>query len=108
MARAVLFMWNPATGQTTTDVYETPTVEDPVRRAENIRRSCEDDFPGAVWAIGMDDEARDIMTSTRMREMGFEGYDHAAANGRPPLAQAREIDPALSATLGRLRGGIEL
>ncbi|AWY05358.1 hypothetical protein HOT42_gp07 [Microbacterium phage Metamorphoo] len=25
-----------------------------------------------------------------------------------PLPQARDIDPALSATLGRLRGGIEL
>ncbi|AXH70122.1 hypothetical protein HOT74_gp09 [Microbacterium phage KaiHaiDragon] len=108
MARAVLFMFNPATGRTSTDVWETPEVADPVRRAENVRRSCESDFPGAVWAIGMDEEARDIMATTRMREMGFEDYDHAAANGRPPLAQAREIDPALSATLGRLRGGIEL
>lgn len=74
MATAVLFMHDPKTGQTTTDVYATPDVENPVLRAENIKRSCEDDFPGAIWSIGMDDEARDIMAAHRMQQMGFTDY----------------------------------
>ena len=82
MATAVLFMWDPKTGNVTADSYSTPEVEDPVRRCENLKAACEDDFPGAIWSIGLDEEARDIMASTRMREMGFEDYDHAKANGR--------------------------
>ncbi|QGJ89417.1 hypothetical protein PBI_SMARTIES_12 [Microbacterium phage Smarties] len=53
------------------------------------------------------------------REEGHEGIHRSDSYGlwwyekAPPvevieLPQAREIDPALSATLGRLRGGIEL
>ena len=50
-----------------------------MRAAENLKRSIVDDLPGALWSIGLNEEARDIMTNTRMREMGFEGYDHAEA-----------------------------
>jgi hypothetical protein len=77
MAIAVLFMYNPKNGKTSTDVFETPTHPDPVRSAENLREACRDDFPGAIWSLGMDEEARIIMTNTRMREMGFADYDHA-------------------------------
>lgn len=82
MATAVLFMWDPKTQKTTSDVFTTPEYPDPVRQAELLKSACEDDFPGAIWSIGLDEEARDIMTNTRMREMGFEDYDHAKANGR--------------------------
>jgi len=82
MARAVLFMYNPETGKTTSDVFTTPEYPDPVRQAEALKASCVDDFPGALWGLGLDEEARDIMTNTRMREMGFEDYDHAEMSNR--------------------------
>lgn len=82
MATAVLFMWDPKTEKVTADSYSTPETADPVRRCERLKSACEDDFPGAIWSIGMDEDARDIMATTRMREMGFEDYDHAEAKSR--------------------------
>ena len=82
MAIAVLFKYAPDTGKTTTDVFQTPEHDDPVHTALALKKSCEDDFPGHIWAIGQDQDARDIMTNTRMHDMGFPDYDHAKAEGR--------------------------
>lgn len=77
-AKAVLFCYT-AEGRVFADEFTPPRFPDPVRAAENLKRSIVDDLPGALWSIGLNEEARDIMTNTRMREMGFEGYDHAEA-----------------------------
>ena len=78
MATTVLFMYNPENGRTSTDVFSTDDgYEDPFHTAQALKHSCEDDFPGAIWAIANDQEANDIMTNTRMHRMGFPDYDHA-------------------------------
>lgn len=71
MARAVLFMWDPTMNKTTTDVFETPEYADPFHTAQGLKESCEGDFPNAIWSIGIDEEAREIMKNARMRAMGF-------------------------------------
>ena len=95
MARAVLFMWNPRNGKTLTDVFSTPEHADPVAMAHALRDSCRDDFPGALWGVGADEEAIDIMATNRMRAMGFEDYDHATAQGhKPSVPSTKENDHA--------------
>lgn len=68
-ARAVLFSGDPDTGECSMDVFEG---DDPVRKAEGLRDSCAPDFPSRVWAIQMNEAAREQMGARRMREWGFE------------------------------------
>jgi hypothetical protein len=78
---AVLFTYT-AEGKSFTDAYSEADYADPQLQAERMRSAVGDDFPGAIFSIGMNERARDIMTNRRMADMGFENYDHAAANGR--------------------------
>lgn len=70
-ARAVLFMWNPQNGKTTTDIFEAPEYDDPFHQAQALMESCKEDFPGSIWSVGTNEEARKIMAATRMRWMGL-------------------------------------
>lgn len=79
---ATLSMYDPDSGAREVDVFEGKDHPDPQLAAERMRAAVGDDFPNAVWAIGVNEPARDIMTNRRMREMGFEDYDHAEAQGR--------------------------
>lgn len=74
-AKAVLFT-HTSDGQLFADAYEAPEYEDPQLMCERMQNAVGDDFPDAIFSIGMNEEARRIMTNRRMREMGFEDYDH--------------------------------
>ena len=75
VGKAVLFIYH-TNGKVNADEFlEVEGKSDPYHRALGLWESCCDDFPGAIHAIGMNDRARDLMTNTRMAEMGFEGYD---------------------------------
>ena len=81
-AVAVLFTYT-TDGQTFTDAYrEEDGIPDPQLMCERMQAAVGDDFPGALFAVALNERARDIMTNRRMREMGFSDYDHAAINGR--------------------------
>ena len=81
IGKAVLFIHH-TNGKVNADEFlEVEGKSDPYHRALGLWESCCDDFPGAIHAIGMNDRARDLMTNTRMAEMGFEGYD---ATDQPP------------------------
>lgn len=75
-AVAVLTVTHP-NGTTNTDVF-TDADEwadvDPFHRAEALKSACEDDFPDSIFAIGMNEKARALMTVANMRGMGFEDY----------------------------------
>lgn len=71
-AKAVLFT-QTADGQTFADEFTTDAgYEDPHLQCERTRAAVEGDFPGAIFAIGMNFEARNIMAARRMRAMGLE------------------------------------
>lgn len=78
---AVLFTYT-ADGKTFTDAYSEADYPDPQLQCERMRAAVGDDFPDAIFSIGMNDRARDLMTNRRMADMGFTGYDHATANNR--------------------------
>jgi hypothetical protein len=72
---AVLFMYDRNTGKTCTDVFEgVENGRDPAQRAELMKAAAGDDFPGALWALSVDDEAREAMADRRMRAMFGENY----------------------------------
>lgn len=75
-AKAVLFTYT-AKGKTFTDAFEAPKYEDPQLMCEQMREAVGDDFPGAIFSIGMNKAARDIMATRRMRQMGFKDYEHS-------------------------------
>jgi hypothetical protein len=82
VGKAVLFI-QQASGKVNVDEFlEDESGRDPYHRALGLWRSCEDDFPGAIWSIGMNDRARDLMAEANMHAMGFKDYDHAEAQGR--------------------------
>ncbi len=69
-AKAVLFTYT-ASGKTFTDAYEAPEYPDPQLMCERTRAAVGDDFPDAIFSIGMNEEARKIMSDRRMKEMGL-------------------------------------
>jgi hypothetical protein len=70
-AKAVLFT-RTADGQTFTDEFTTDAgYEDPHLQCERTRAAVGEDFPDAIFAIGMNFAARQIMADRRMREMGL-------------------------------------
>lgn len=46
--------------------------ENPMLAAEALKKSCEPDFPGSLWAIAGNDEAKKLMVNDRLRAMGLE------------------------------------
>lgn len=77
IGRAVLFIYQ-ANGKVNADEFlEGDSEHDPYHRARALWASVEDDFPGAIHAIGMNQRARDLMANTRMAQMGFPDYDNA-------------------------------
>lgn len=70
--KAVLFILLPD-GRTTTDVFleSESDLYDPEDQCERTLASVGDDFPGMMYAIAMNDRARELMKNRRMREMGF-------------------------------------
>lgn len=82
--RAVLFMWRE--GRTTTvDVFDEDDShpDSPWHRAAALRDSCEDDFPNAIFAIGMNDQARDLMQAENMRRCGLKEGNDDDTEGSP-------------------------
>lgn len=68
---AILFSAEPD-GEHSCDTFrESDSEHDPVLRAEALRASCEDDFPGRLWGIAMNGRARELMADRRMRQWGF-------------------------------------
>ena len=79
---AVAFLHcNMPDGTQSTDIFrESDNNErDPFHRASRLRDAVRDDFPGAVFSIGVNKRANDLATVTRMRAMGFEDYTLADA-----------------------------
>lgn len=80
-AVAVLFGGDPESSQCSMDVFsdDDETVAtwsdgrrmDPFHRADGLRSSVESDFPTRVWAIHVNEEARELMGKERMRRMGL-------------------------------------
>ncbi len=70
---AVLFRCDPEKrGDVTYDVFREGEHDlDPVRYAELLRDSCEADFPGSIWSIGMNERARELMRDRRLAEWGM-------------------------------------
>lgn len=65
--RAVLFTYVPATGETmATEFDEGP---DPVERAYGLKAGIEDDWPGAIWAVGADREAKEAHGELQTKRM---------------------------------------
>jgi hypothetical protein len=64
---AVLFTYVPSTGAN----YATPISwgDNPVAHAEALLESCRDDFPGAIWSIGADEEACKAAGDARMKSL---------------------------------------
>lgn len=71
-AIATLFV-RQANGRVNCDQFEDDGTSDvdPYHRAIGLWESCKDDFPGAVHAIHVNDEARAMMRDARMKAMGF-------------------------------------
>ena len=70
-AKAVLFV-HTSEGKLFAEVYTTDDgFEDPQLQCEAMKASVQDDFPDAIFSIGLNEEARQIMTRRRMRAMGF-------------------------------------
>lgn len=77
-AKAVLFT-HTADGRTFADAYAAEDgYEDPQLQCERTRAAVGDDFPGAIFSIGMNDEAREIMARRRMKAMGFSDEELAS------------------------------
>lgn len=73
-AKAVLFTYTED-GQTFTDAYcEADGIPDPQLLCEHVQAAVEEDFPGALFAVALNERAREIMKNRRMREMGFPEY----------------------------------
>ena len=68
--RAVLFTYT-ADGQNFATPFEgcEGPGRDPFHRAQALKESLEADWPGAIWSIGIDEEAREAMADTRMVAM---------------------------------------
>lgn len=64
---AVLFSYQPSTGETLSQVIDWG--DNPIKLAEGLKASIFDDFPGAIWSIAGDDEAREAVGKSRMKEM---------------------------------------
>lgn len=80
-AKAALFTLT-ADGETFTDEFSSDAgYEDPQLQCERTRAAVGEDFPDAIFAIGMNDEARNIMVDRRMREMGLGSQAPAPASG---------------------------
>lgn len=62
---AVLFSYDPATGEHTADplVGLRPNGDDPITWAFCLRDSIEADFPGRVWAIASNDAAVELRSA---------------------------------------------
>lgn len=61
---AVLFTYVPSTGETMATPFEGG--DNPISKAHGLKASCEDDFPGAIWAVAGDEEAIKAMADARM------------------------------------------
>lgn len=76
---AVLHGYDPASGQTSVDVFEEKGDADdsPYHRAVVIRDSVAPDFPGWLWSIGYDRRAHYLLYAHNMRGIGLdaESYD---------------------------------
>lgn len=84
VGKAVLFTLDVETGKTYTDVFTEADEHytgnlDPFHRAEALRNTTANDFPGAIQSIGCNERARVLMTVTRMRRMGFDDYTEVDA-----------------------------
>lgn len=79
-ATAVLFIYDPGTGKTTTDVFtEDGSGRDPYRRAKGLLDSVREDFPNAIMTIGMNEKGRALMTVANMHSLGIADYTEADA-----------------------------
>jgi hypothetical protein len=65
--RAVLFTYVPETGETmATEFTEGP---DPVQQAYGLKAGIEGDWPGAVWAVGADQDAKEAHGAEQTKRM---------------------------------------
>lgn len=71
---AVLFTYVPETGECMATPFDA-SHGDPILKAEALRASCEDDFPGAIWSIGSDEEALKVTANRRMKELLGEDWE---------------------------------
>jgi len=69
---ATLSMFDPDSGYSVVEVFSGTDHTDPEFQAELTRSAVGDDYPNAVWAIGVNEAAREIMGNRRMRAMGFD------------------------------------
>ena len=53
---AVLFTYVPSTGETMATAFEEGP--DPVASAWGLKAGIESDWPGAIWSVGADEEAK--------------------------------------------------
>lgn len=53
---AVLFAYIPSTGENFANVFDEGP--DPVAKAWGLKAGIEDDWPGAIWSVGADEEAK--------------------------------------------------
>ena len=49
--------------------------ENPMLAAKALKKSCQDDFPGSLWAITGNERAKEIMVDARLAALGIGGDD---------------------------------
>jgi hypothetical protein len=64
---AVLFTYVPSTGQN----FATPIDygDNPIEQAWALKAGLENDWPGAIWSVGADDEARKARGDATMKSL---------------------------------------
>jgi hypothetical protein len=72
-AYAVVLTHDPTTGETWHTPFTSEHHEDPLSFAHLFRESEEEagDFPGCLWVVTGNDEARDIRKAALMASLGF-------------------------------------
>lgn len=66
---AVLFSYDPATGENTADplVGMHPSGMDPITWAYALKESIEGDFPGRLWSVTGDDAAQELRRAAMVK-----------------------------------------
>lgn len=64
---AVLFCYVPSTEKTMSQVIDWG--DNPIDQAWALKASLEDDWPGAIWSVGADEEAKRVTGLARMKAL---------------------------------------
>lgn len=64
---AVLFTYVPSTGQNFATAIDYG--DNPIGQAWALKAGIEDDWPGAIWSVGADEEARKVCGDARMKSL---------------------------------------